>query len=203
MLFPFDVRLRLVTAAPKSVSTTFSAFVFLLFTWGQTLLTGITEGNKPAFTDKLDRWIDPWFNSAGYQEQQISIPRVKHTHLPLKPQTEQMDSHLHTVFFIRLTHCSCDSEREYGKCQLNYIAFIPLKAIVEKCKGSQSIHKKGANAICLENNDQSSTSNLLVRPRIQSLCSSIIVNVSCIICEKKSEPQLIESALSHQDYFYY
>lgn len=70
-----------------------------------------------------------------------------------------MDSHLHTVFIIKLTHCSCDSECEHGKCQFNYIAFIPLKAIMAECKGSQSSHIKGANAICLENND-SSTSNL-------------------------------------------
>lgn len=68
------------------VSATLSAFVFLLFTWGQTLLTGITEGNESAFTDKLEWWIDPWFNSAGYQEQQISIRRVKHTHLLFYPE---------------------------------------------------------------------------------------------------------------------
>lgn len=70
-----------------------------------------------------------------------------------------MDLYLHTVSIIKLTHCSHDSECEYGKCHSNYIAFIPLKAIMAECKGLQSSHIKGADVTCLENNDESFNSS--------------------------------------------
>lgn len=122
-------------------------------------MTGITEGNESAFTDKLERWVDPWFNSSGYQEQQISIHLVKHTRFSDRTKTEQMDSHLHIILITKLTRCSSDSECEHRKCQFNYSAFIPFKAIMAECKGSESSHIKVAKAIRLENNDQSSTGN--------------------------------------------
>lgn len=140
MLVPFEVGLHLVTASPMYASTTRSGFLFLFFSWGHTLLTGVTVGNMSAFTDKLDWWIDPWFNSAGCQEQQISIHLVKKTpHSTPVVAVNRADGStycIHAVFIIKLTHCFRDSECEHGKCHFNYIAFIPLKAIVAGCKGT-------------------------------------------------------------------
>jgi len=129
------------------------------------------------------------------------------THKSSSAEVEQMESHLHTVFIIKLTLCSNDSECEYGKCHLNYTAFKPFKAITAECIGSQSSHIRGTNVMCLENNDQKSSSSLrmllhwLVRLRIQLQSRSAAALLICpsIMCEKRNEPILIESLLFHQD----
>ena len=92
--FPFDVVLCVGDCNSKVCEHHSLCLCVPFFTWGQTLLTGITEGNKSAFTDKLDWWIDPWFNPAGYQEQQISIHVIKkHTHTCTRAHTH---THTHT-----------------------------------------------------------------------------------------------------------
>ena len=92
--FPFDVVLCVGDCNSKVCEHHSLCLCVPFFTWGQTLLTGITEGNKSAFTDKLDWWIDPWFNPAGYQEQQISIHVVKkHTHTCTRARAH---THTHT-----------------------------------------------------------------------------------------------------------
>lgn len=142
-------------------------------------MTGTSEGNEPAFTNKLVPWIDLWFNLAGFQEKETSIHLVKDINLTQSPEIGQTDLHLHTVFIIKLTFCPHGRKCECGKCHFNYTAFITLRAITAECKGSQSAHIKATSVICLENNDRSSSSNFkmlfywLVRPRsqLQSLCS--------------------------------
>lgn len=72
----------------------------------------------------------------------INTSGKTHTHTFCRWK-QQMDSHLHLILIIKLTHRSCDSQCEHGKCQFIYTEFILLKAIVAECKGSESSHIKG------------------------------------------------------------
>lgn len=56
---------------------------------------------------------------------------------------------------------------------------------MEECKGSQSSHIKRANAICLENNDQSSTSNfknaVLLANKAQNPITELLYQCSLVL----------------------
>lgn len=140
MLVPFEVGLHLVTASPMYASTTRSGFLFLFFSWGHTLLTGVTVGNMSAFTDKLDWWIDPWFNSAGCQEQQISIHLVKKK-TPLNSRCGCEQSRWIHILYTCSIHHQVDSLFSWQwmwawKMSLQLYCIHTTEAIIAGCKGT-------------------------------------------------------------------
>lgn len=152
MLFPFWCKTALgdclATYPSNALPGCLSVFCFVFFFWrGPRILTEVTEGEYVCvyWQVRLEDWPAVQLSGApGAANINACSSKKPNETLVI---TEQMDTCIQ-VTRIKLTKCLRDSGCEHFKCQVDYTACTPLKAISAGCRATFLAPRNPYSAKC-------------------------------------------------------